>query len=131
MKVIKKPVKKSRIKRFDFVKKAHYFGPMKYVAYFVAKMKLRDAIKADLLDQLDRAGKVGEHNKDLVNDYMTMWDAKNGLAEDMEKNGVVRTRGCRFSAPERLDIRRKFSIFVLENRAGDADSGARRPDMPC
>ena len=45
-----------------------------------------------MLDQLDRAGKVGEHNKDLVNDYMTMWDAKNGLAEDMEKNGVVRTR---------------------------------------
>lgn len=43
MKVIKKPVKKSRIKRFDFVKKAHYFGPMKYVAYFVAKMKLRGA----------------------------------------------------------------------------------------
>lgn len=59
---------------------------------FVKKEELRAAIKADLLDQLDRNGKVGHQYKDMVEDYLTMWDAKNGLAEDLDKNGVVRTR---------------------------------------
>ena len=59
---------------------------------FVKKEELRSAIKADLLDQLDRNGKVGHQYKDMVEDYLTMWDAKNGLAEDLDKNGVVRTR---------------------------------------
>lgn len=58
----------------------------------VTREELRAAIKADLLDQLDRNGKVGHQYKDMVEDYLTMWDAKNGLAEDLDKNGVVRTR---------------------------------------
>ena len=43
MKTIDKPVKKSKVKRFDFVKKANYFGPMKYVARLVAAIKLKGA----------------------------------------------------------------------------------------
>ena len=58
----------------------------------MSETKLYDAIKADLLDQLDRAGRIGNQYKDLVNDYMTMWEAKNGVAADLKKNGVVRTR---------------------------------------
>lgn len=45
MKTISKPTKKSEVKRFDFVKKAHYFGPMKHIALLAAKIKL---IKADV-----------------------------------------------------------------------------------
>lgn len=58
----------------------------------MSKTDLRTAIQADLLDQLDRTGKVGHQYKDLVNDYLTMWDTKEKLAEDLEENGVVRTR---------------------------------------
>ena len=58
----------------------------------MSRAELRDAIKTDLLDQLDRNGKVGHQCKDMVEDYLTMWDAKNGLADDLAENGVVRTR---------------------------------------
>ena len=37
---------------------------------------LREAIKNDLLDQLERDGVVGEFYVDLVNDYMALWDVK-------------------------------------------------------
>lgn len=45
-----------------------------------------------MLDQLDRNGKVGHQYTDMVEDYLTMWDTKNGLADDLKENGVVRTR---------------------------------------
>lgn len=49
---------------------------------------LREAIKNDLLDQLERDGVVGEFYVDLVNDYMALWDVKNKLIKDIEEKGV-------------------------------------------
>lgn len=53
------------------------------------KTKKREAIKADLLDQLARNGTVGEYYTDLVSDYMDMWDTKNKLIKDIEERGAV------------------------------------------
>lgn len=49
---------------------------------------LRENIKQDLLDQLDRNGTVGKYYIDLVSDYMHLWDVKNLLIEDIETRGV-------------------------------------------
>ena len=43
MKTINKPVKKSKVKRFDFLKKANYFSPMRHIARLVAAIKLKGA----------------------------------------------------------------------------------------
>lgn len=43
MKTIDKPVKKCKIKRFDFVKKPRYFSPMRHIAYLAGKIVLRKA----------------------------------------------------------------------------------------
>lgn len=52
-------------------------------------MSDREAIRADLLDQLERNGTVGKHYTDLVEDYMRFWDVKTMLQEDIETRGVV------------------------------------------
>lgn len=52
-------------------------------------LKLRNQIEKDLLDQLERNGTVGEHYKDLVGDYMSLWDTKNLLSADIKKRGAV------------------------------------------
>ena len=41
MKTVDKPMKKNRIKRFDFVKKPYYFSPMRHIAYLAGKIFLR------------------------------------------------------------------------------------------
>ena len=46
-------------------------------------------IKQDLLQQLENSGLHGMHYIDLVDDYMTLFDAKNKLAREMKKNGPM------------------------------------------
>lgn len=46
-------------------------------------------MKQDLLQQLENSGLYGMHYVDLVDDYMTMFDAKNKLAREMKKNGPM------------------------------------------
>lgn len=48
---------------------------------------LRETIRKDLLDQLERNGTVGKYYADLVEDYLRLWDVKRGLAEDIRKRG--------------------------------------------
>ena len=55
----------------------------------MAKKELRKAIKAELMEQLERNGTVGKYYTDLVDDYMELWDAKNLLAADIRKRGAV------------------------------------------
>ncbi|UOE96066.1 P27 family phage terminase small subunit [Alkalihalobacillus sp. LMS39] len=50
---------------------------------------LRELIKNDLLNQLKNNGTFGSHFKDLVCDYMSMWDIKNMLIDDISRRGVV------------------------------------------
>jgi len=53
-----------------------------------SKKKVRDRILQDLLDQLERNCTVGEYYVDLVKDYMSLWDVKNQLIEDIKERGV-------------------------------------------
>jgi P27 family predicted phage terminase small subunit len=58
----------------------------------VAKIKkdeLREQIRQDLIDQLERQGIYGRHYLDLVEDYMALWDTKNALISDIKKRGVM------------------------------------------
>jgi len=58
----------------------------------VAKMKkeqIREQIRQDLTDQLERQGVYGQHYLDLIEDYMALWDTKNALISDITKRGVM------------------------------------------
>lgn len=50
---------------------------------------LRNEIKQDLLYQLEENGTRGKHFEDLVSDYMSMWDIKNKLIDDIKLRGVA------------------------------------------
>lgn len=59
----------------------------------VAVKKLKEsekyeAIRKDLLDQLDRNGIYGKQFEDLVEDYMSLWIVKNLLIDDIKSRGV-------------------------------------------
>ena len=49
---------------------------------------LREQIKRDLLDQLERNGTNGGYYTDFVDDYMDMWDTKRGLISDITARGA-------------------------------------------
>ena len=49
----------------------------------------RKSIKEGLLNQLEQNGSVEDYYKDLVDDYMALWDAKNLLEKDIKERGVV------------------------------------------
>ncbi len=53
------------------------------------KNKLRDEIKRDLTDQIERNGTNGRYYEDLIEDYMKLWDTKNMLIADIESRGAV------------------------------------------
>ncbi len=48
----------------------------------------RKEIHADLLTKLKESGATGKQYEDLVNDYMRLWDTKNGLIADIEERGT-------------------------------------------
>lgn len=53
------------------------------------KIELREQIKNDLTEQLERNGTVGQFYQDLILDYMKLWDVKNMLIDDIDERGAV------------------------------------------
>lgn len=53
-----------------------------------ARQRLRNAMKKDLLKQLSDNKIKGRHYADLVDDYLTLFDIKNMLIDDIELHGV-------------------------------------------
>ncbi len=49
----------------------------------------RKQIRQDLLDQLERNGMVGGYCRDMVDDYMELWDISKALAKDIKERGVT------------------------------------------
>lgn len=49
---------------------------------------LRSRVKKSLEEQLKAKGADIELFKDQINDYMTMWDLKENLRDDIEENGL-------------------------------------------
>ena len=52
------------------------------------KSQIREQIRQDLTDQLERQGVYGQHFLDLIEDYMALWDTKNALIKDIKDRGV-------------------------------------------
>jgi hypothetical protein len=49
----------------------------------------RQRIEESLLEQLEMKGADMDHFVDLVEDYMSLWDVKNDLLEDIKERGVM------------------------------------------
>ncbi|HFL3113278.1 TPA: P27 family phage terminase small subunit, partial [Clostridioides difficile] len=49
---------------------------------------LKNSIRKDLLRQIKENNMTEEYFKDLVEDYLKMWDIKNELIEDVKTRGV-------------------------------------------
>lgn len=49
--------------------------------------KMADTLRQDLLDQLERNGAAGSYYEDMVEDWLTYWEAKYELTEDIKKRG--------------------------------------------
>lgn len=54
----------------------------------VADIRLRNRIEKDLIAQLKEKEIKGGHYIDLVKDYLSMWDIKNAMIEDITDNGI-------------------------------------------
>ena len=50
--------------------------------------KERELIKKDLIEQLNKKGAIQQFYISLVDDYLSLWDMKNALIEDIELRGV-------------------------------------------
>ncbi len=53
------------------------------------KCKKYKYLKMDLLDQLERNGTVGEQYKDLVLDYLDLWETKCLLVDDIQARELL------------------------------------------
>lgn len=53
-----------------------------------AAEKLRRQIELDLMRQLRANGTPPSYHKDLIQDYLSLWDLKNELIEDIETIGI-------------------------------------------
>lgn len=54
----------------------------------MAKNEKKEAIKKDLLNQLELKGMYQSYYIDMVEQYMNYYDIKNKLMNDIKKNGV-------------------------------------------
>lgn len=50
--------------------------------------ELRENVKRSLIEQLENKGAGIDVFRDMINDYMTMWDEKEALKEDMKDRGL-------------------------------------------
>jgi hypothetical protein len=55
----------------------------------MAKKVKKTDIKNDLIEQLEKNGVRGSQYKDLIDDYMCLWEIKNKLISDIKKRGVM------------------------------------------
>lgn len=55
----------------------------------IRKTKKYKAIRASLLDQLERSGNDTPHFKDLVDDYMKMYEIKELAYQDVKERGTT------------------------------------------
>jgi hypothetical protein len=50
--------------------------------------ELRKHIETDLMNQLKDKSIHGKHYEDMVQDYLSLWDLKGKLIEDIQDNGI-------------------------------------------
>lgn len=55
----------------------------------VDRDKLRKKIKSDLEKQMKNNGTTYSYHSDLVQDYLSLWDLKNELIDDIRATGIT------------------------------------------
>lgn len=55
----------------------------------VDKGRLRKKIEADLKKQMKANGTTFSYHSDLIQDYLSLWDLKNDLIEDIRDTGIT------------------------------------------
>lgn len=55
----------------------------------VSRNTRKQWVKTDLHKQLEQDGKVQKYWYDLVDDYLALWEIKEKLKTDIERNGVM------------------------------------------
>jgi len=79
---------KSWQKRYKWTRERKKKTGCKGASVQKSESELYETIKSDLLKQLESNSIYGKHYEDLINDYMSLWNIKNRLIEDIEKRGV-------------------------------------------
>ncbi|MFK3938933.1 P27 family phage terminase small subunit [Alkalihalobacillus sp. NPDC078783] len=54
----------------------------------ILRSTLRKRIENDLTSQLNDKKIVGNHYSDLIQDYLSLWDLKCDLIDEIEENGI-------------------------------------------
>ena len=54
----------------------------------IKKETVRKKIEKDLNSQLEEKQITGRHYADLIQDYLSMWDLKNLLIDDLSESGI-------------------------------------------
>lgn len=79
---------------------------------------LRVAVKEALLAQLERNGTTETYYRDLADDYMDMWDTKNGLTDDIKLRGekvtVTTASGSNIKTNDSVGDRLKVNAQMLK-----------------
>lgn len=55
----------------------------------MTKAEVKQTIREDLLDALQRRGVNGKQFEDMVEDYISLWEVKEKLIQDIKKRGPV------------------------------------------
>lgn len=79
---------KSWKRRFNWERNSHTKKGAKSKRVQELGNTIAKEIKEDLLKQLEENETYGKHYEDLINDYMSLWDIKNRLIEDIKDRGV-------------------------------------------
>ena len=79
------------------------------------KPTLRECVKRSLIEQLEAKGAGIDVFRDMIDDYMTMWDEKETLKQDMKEKGLRYsvTSGNGFETEKDNP---SFKVFPLVNK---------------
>ena len=98
----------------------------------MAKVKretLRKRIEKDLTNQLQEKKIVGNHFEDLIRDYLSLWDLKCKLIDDIEEKGIKVTgmHGPK-SNPSINDLHKTNDRMIKILDALGLEASAEEPD---
>jgi len=65
----------------------------------------RNSVKESLIEQIKLQGKTSDFYVDLINDYMSLWDLKEMLYDDIKTNGLrlIQKNGNGFETEKKND----------------------------
>ncbi|PNP90627.1 hypothetical protein BMT55_11660 [Listeria newyorkensis] len=104
----------------------------------VKRETIRMLIRRDLLEQLKASGIVGAQYKDLVDDYLALWDLKEELKKEIKtkgamvvwRNGAQTGRKRSDAVVELPKVSKRMTDLLEVLGAIEPPAGAADDDMP-